>query len=71
MERMFKMFDSYFQTLTKTGYLPINISLNLLLLDFIEQVVNDKDYLLISTCEQREKLHKLQKCLTKANCLAL
>ena len=68
MEELFNVLDGYFGTLVKTGYIPIETTIGIVLMDFINELNEDQELLLIATCEQLDKICELKECL-KQNCL--
>ena len=68
MEELLNVLDSYFGTLVKTGYIPIETTIGVVLTDFINELNEDQELLLIATCEQLDKICGLKECL-KQNCL--
>ena len=69
MNNTYTTLDKYFDTLTKTGYLPISAVEGIFIQDFLEELTKDPDYLISATCEQQEIACKLYECLTRNNCL--
>ena len=68
MEELLNVLDGYFGTLTKTGYLPIETTIGIILIDFFRELKEDQEVPLIATCEQLDKICELKECL-KQNCL--
>lgn len=69
MEELLNVLDGYFGTLAKTGYLPIHMVENIILMDFINELRMDQELPLVATCEQLNTLCELQKCIKENNCL--
>lgn len=68
MEELLNVLDDYFGTLVKTGYIPIETTIGIVLMDFINELNEDQELLLIATCEQLDKICELKEYL-KQNCL--
>lgn len=68
MEELFNVLDGYFGTLVKTGYIPIETTIGIVLMDFINELNEDQELPLIATCEQLDKICELKEYL-KQNCL--
>lgn len=68
MEELLNVLDGYFSTLVKTGYISIETTIGIVLMDFINELEEDQELLLIATCEQLDKICELKECL-KQNCL--
>lgn len=68
MEELFNVLDGYFGTLVKTGYIPIETTIGIILIDFINELNEDQELHLIATCEQLDKVCELKEYL-KQNCL--
>lgn len=69
MDDVYKSLLSYYNVLPLTGYMSIEVVKKLLALDYITGLMEDQDFLLEATCEQKEIACKLYKCLTHNNCL--
>lgn len=69
MDEIYKIISRYFNTIVKTGYLPSNVAEGVLVADFINELVNDPDFLLYATCEQKNLAKDLIDCVKQNNCL--
>ena len=63
MEELLNVLDGYFGTLVKTGYIPIETTIGIVLMDFINELNEDQELPLIATCEQLDKICELKECL--------
>lgn len=68
MDELYKVISTYFDTIKKTGYVPLRTVKGVFVIDFLEELVNDQDFLIYATCEQKELVEKLINCV-KQNCL--
>ena len=66
---LYKGFSTYYDVITTTGYLPINRTLSLLVLDYLNDIVLNEDYLFITEPDEQDKINALYNCITKNNCL--
>lgn len=69
MDELYKIISMYFDTIVKTGYLPLSTVEGVFIVDFLEELVNDPDFLLYATCEQKEWAENLINCVKQNNCL--
>ena len=69
MEELYNVLEKYFGALVKTGYIPIKIVENIIILDFLNELEIDQELPLIATCEQLDKICKLRECVKQNNCL--
>lgn len=69
VEKLYNTLKVYYDAVAKTGYIPYNTVFKFLVLDFVDAVTSDPDYLLLATCEQQKIIDKLCECATKNNCL--
>lgn len=69
MEELLNVLDGYFGTIIKTGYLPTETVVSILLMDFLNELRMDQELPLIATCEQLNTMCELQKCVKQNNCL--
>lgn len=68
MDELYKVISTYFDTVKKTGYVPLRTVKGVFVIDFLEELVNDQDFLIYATCEQKELVERLINCV-KQNCL--
>lgn len=68
MDELYKVISTYFDTIKKTGYVPLRTVKGVFVIDFLEELVNDQDFLIYATCEQKELVERLINCV-KQNCL--
>lgn len=69
MEEVYKALLNYYKVLPLTGYISIATVNKLLALAYIQELVEDPDFLLFATKEQQAKACNLYKCVTQNNCL--
>lgn len=69
MDEIYKIISRYFNTIIKTGYLPLSVVEGVFVADFIEELTNDPDFLLYATCEQKDLVKDLIDCIKQNNCL--
>ena len=69
MEELLNVLDGYFGTLVKSGYIPISVVEDIVLMDFLNELKQDQEVPLIATCEQLDIMCKLQECVKQNNCL--
>lgn len=69
MEELLNVLDGYFSTLVKTGYIPIETTIGIVLMDFVNELNEDQELPLIATCEQLDKICKLKECVKTNSCL--
>lgn len=66
---LYKGLSTYYDTLFKSGYLPFTAVKNLIILDYLTDLLNDPDfYIVANPCEQGIA-NRLYKCLIQNNCL--
>lgn len=68
MDELYKVISTYFDTIKKTGYVPLKTVKGVFVIDFLEELVNDQDFLVYASCEQKELVERLINCV-KQNCL--
>ena len=71
MVELYNTVLNYYKVLSETGYLPIKVTKNILVLDFLKGLMDDPDFLLIATCEEQALACNLYKCLMQNNCLII
>lgn len=69
MDDLYKALTTYYDTLVKTGYMSMGRVLDLLVLDFLTELVFNPDYPLLITKEKQGIVNKLYRCATNNNCL--
>lgn len=63
---LFGVLNTYFGTVDKTGYLPFKSVEGIIVLDFINDLLEDEYYI---SCEDRYIISKLYNCIIENNCL--
>lgn len=69
VSNLYKAISTYYDTIFQSGYLPQKRLNELLVLDFLNELTSDPDYLLYSTSCEQGLVNKLYDCLVQNNCL--
>jgi hypothetical protein len=67
MRELYDIIKSYFYNTSVTGYLPLKESKKVIILDFINDIITDPDYLLVTDKQQETNVFNLYIYLLKNN----
>lgn len=59
MKELYKAFVDFYQTVQDVGSIPRQTLKDLLILDFINSMISDPDYLLHTTIAEQSKINRL------------
>lgn len=68
-EILYSTINRYYDTLIKTGYIPIGTVNKLIILDFISELTEDPSFSFFATDCDNCIISKLYECVTNNNCL--
>lgn len=66
---LFKVLSTYYDTIFKSGYLPVDTIRKILVLEYLTELTNDPDYYLEATPCEQGIVKELYKCILENNCL--
>lgn len=69
MDDLYRALVNYYEVLFKTGYMSIYKAKELIVMDFLLELMRDPDYLIITTSHERGTINKLYNLITTNNCL--
>lgn len=69
VKNLYKAISTYYDTIFQSGYMSMRKVNELLVLDFITELVADPDYLLMATPCEQGIVNKLYDCIVTNNCL--
>lgn len=68
-EILYNALNVYYDTLTKTGYLPQDVVNKLIVIEFIQELTDDPSFSFFATECDNSILSKLYECVIENNCL--
>lgn len=68
-EILYNALNVYYDTLTKTGYLPQDVVNKLIVIEFIQELTDDPSFSFFVTECDNSILSKLYECVIENNCL--